>query len=70
MRRDLNYPPLPGEMHGSLTGDVEVKAGGVFHLIGLSRFLYPVTDGVAVHAIHNVSGIVDTASVVAGPAPW
>lgn len=57
-------------MHGFLIGNVEVKVGRVFHLIGVSRFLYPVTNGVAVHTVHNVPGIINTASVMAGAAPW
>lgn len=61
---------LPGEMHGFLTGNVEVKVGRVFHFISVSCVLYPVTNRVAVHTIHNVPGIINTASVMAGSASW
>lgn len=57
-------------MHGFLTGNVEVKMRCVFHLISVSRFLYPVSNRVTVHTIHNVPGIINTASVMAGAAPW
>lgn len=57
-------------MHGFLTGNVEVKVGCVFHLIGVSRFLDPVSNRVTVHTIHNVPGIINAAPVMAGPAPW
>lgn len=57
-------------MHGFLTGNMEVKVGCVFHLISVSCFLYPVSNRVTVHTIHNVPGIINTASVMAGAAPW
>lgn len=60
----------PGEMHSALTSHTEVKVGRVFHLICVSRFLYPVTNWVAVHAIHNVVVIVTTASIMAWAAAW
>lgn len=57
-------------MHGHLTGHPEVKVRGVFHLIGVSCFLDPVINRMAVHAIHHVPVIVGAASVVAGTTTW
>lgn len=57
-------------MHGFLTSHTEVKAGCVFHLISVSCFLYPVTNGVAVHPVHNVSVIIRTVPVMAWAATW
>lgn len=61
---------LPGEVHGFLTGNMEVKVGCVFHFISVSCFLYPVTNRVAIHTIHNVPGIINAAPVMAGSTPW
>ncbi len=61
---------LPGEMNGLLTSHMEVKVGGVFHLICVSCFLYPVTDRVAVHSIHHVLLVIRTAPVMARAATW
>lgn len=61
---------LPGKMYGLLTSHTEVKAGGVLHLIRVSRFLYPVANWVAVHSIYHVPLIIWTAPVMAWTATW
>lgn len=61
---------LPGEVNGLLTGHSEVEVGGVFHLICVSCFLYPVTNRMAVHSIHDVTLIIWTTPVMARTTSW